>query len=60
MTAASPSPSPIRAAISAAIETDAAHGVSSVKTDHHTTQIASTRLPPKRVASQPLATMKSM
>jgi hypothetical protein len=45
-TAASPSPSAIRAPTSAGSESSAAGGVSSVNSDHHTTATPSTSLPP--------------
>jgi hypothetical protein len=56
-----PSPTPIRmrAPTSAAKPTNAAGGVSAVKSDHKSTPPASTCLPPSRPASHPPGTWVS-
>jgi hypothetical protein len=58
-TAASPRPSAMRAAISAGSEMSAAGGVNIVNADHHNTAAPRTILPPKRLASAPLAAMNA-
>ena len=58
-TAASPSPSAMRARISAGSDSRAAGGVSAVNSDHQMTAAPKMILPPKRLASAPLATIIS-